>query len=419
METTTCLPQYNLILVRYNEIWLKSTKVKIRMLKTLMKNIKTVLKREQIPFHKFQLSKDTSRIFFFFKNDNIPRASEVFKKVFGVFSFSPAARTSSSIKNISEKSIDIAKQVVKDGDTFALRARRSGKHDFSSKDVAMEVGKNIIDEFSKSGIHLKVNLSNPDKIIHIEVREDFSYVFTDIIKSEWGGLPIESRKKIAAIDIGRLNDLLAGFLMMRRGAVVFPVLFDIVEDDTLFEKRKTNWSFVKQFTPFLTFTLIRVKFKDALKKICEQVQQVDICGACRMIRFATVASIMETPEASHLEGVRALTDGISLNNSVKCPDRVDLFSLSLNPFFSKLPIFTPNIGMDADSEAQCVFKINEKLRKIDYCPINPQEQEFNLERLKKYKDSLDFDKIVKDCVNRSEKIIIRESDITLKQSTNG
>ncbi|MFX1395538.1 MAG: THUMP domain-containing protein [Promethearchaeota archaeon] len=409
MEPIHCLPQYNLILIRYNEIWLKSMKVKMRMLKTLMKNIKIILKREQITFHKYQLSKDTSRILFFFKNRDIPKASKVLRNIFGIFSFSPATRTSSTIKTISDKSIEIAKKVLKYGNTFALVVRRSGKHDFSSKDIAIEVGKNIIEEFSKIGIYLEVNLSNPDKKIFIEVREEFSYIFTEILKSDWGGLPIESRKKIAAMDIGRLSDLLAGFLLMRRGGVLFPVLFDIIENEALFKKRKANWAIVKQFTPFHTFNILRIRFKKALSLICERVQKTDICGVCRMVRFATIASIVEPQKYSYFEGVRALTDGISFNNSAKCPICVDLYSLSLNGFFSELPIFTPNIGLNSDSEIQCVLRINKNFEKIDYCPITPHNQEFNIERLNQYKDTLDIENIVKDCVNRAESIIIRGS----------
>ncbi len=86
----THLESYNIIKVNPSpEIWLKSRKVKIRMLKALMNNIKNSLKHAKIPFHKYQLSKDSARIFFFFNSEDIKKASEVIKKAFGVYSFSP------------------------------------------------------------------------------------------------------------------------------------------------------------------------------------------------------------------------------------------------------------------------------------------------------------------------------------------
>jgi len=56
----------------------------------------------------------------------------------------------------------------------------------------------FINEFI--GLNLKVNLTNPKKKIFIEVRQEFTYIFTDIIGSKWGGLPIETQKKIIIMD---------------------------------------------------------------------------------------------------------------------------------------------------------------------------------------------------------------------------
>ena len=148
MEKLHLLEQYNLVLIRYSEIWLKSQKVKIRMLKILMDNIKKALNRNGIPFNKYQLSKDSSRIFFFFKNNDLNNAIVVLKKVFGIFSISPALRTSNKINNISERVMEIAKEILEKGDTFALRVRRSGNHDYTSIDVARIIGKKIIEELS-------------------------------------------------------------------------------------------------------------------------------------------------------------------------------------------------------------------------------------------------------------------------------
>ena len=221
------LPQYNLILIRYNEIWLKSTKVKMRMLKILMQNIRNMLEKAEISYHKYQLSKDSTRIFFFFKNEDLPAAVEVLKKVFGIYTLSPALRTSNRMKNITERAVEIAHQVLKEGDSFAIRSKRSGTHDFTSQDVARKAGQAVLEGLNH--LNLSVDLSSPDEKIFIEVRGQFSYVFTDIVESKWGGLPIEPRKKVFVMDVGRRTDLLAGFLLARRGCQIFPVLFDMTE----------------------------------------------------------------------------------------------------------------------------------------------------------------------------------------------
>ncbi|MBD3256688.1 MAG: hypothetical protein GF383_16460, partial [Candidatus Lokiarchaeota archaeon] len=121
-KKTTILDSYNLILIRYtDEIWLKSRKVRMRMLNILMDNIVNTLNRENIPFHKYQLSKDATRIFFFFKNDDIPRAIILLRNVFGIYSLSPSLRTSAKLKNIAERTIEVGKSILKKDDSFALR----------------------------------------------------------------------------------------------------------------------------------------------------------------------------------------------------------------------------------------------------------------------------------------------------------
>ena len=399
MEKNLILEQYNLILIRYAEIWLKSQKVKIRMLKFLMNNIKNMLKRKGIPFNKYQLSKDSSRVFFFFNNKDIPNAIEVLKNAFGVHSLSPAIRTSNSLKNITERTIELAKEILEKGDSFALRVRRSGKHDYTSMEVAKIVGKAVIDNLSNH--NLKVNLTHPKKQIFIEIRQDFSYIFSQVIKSKWGGLPIEPVKKILVMDVGRLNDLIAGFLLMRRGSEIYPVLFDITEDKALNDIWISNWKEVTDYIPFNQFRLRKVNLYNILKKLSSELSDIQyFCGICRLIRFDLLSRILTVSNFSFYEKIRAITDGASLSCSSICSDSVDLDSLALNHLISKFPIFTPLIGFGRDSIQNLAFKISKKFKPIEYCPFKPKDQEFDAEKLNKIYDNLNLDKILEESVEK-------------------
>ncbi|RLE94758.1 MAG: hypothetical protein DRN04_02495 [Thermoprotei archaeon] len=54
-------------------------------------------------------------------------------------------------------------EVIDRNQSFAVRAERSGKHNFTSIDIAATVGQAIIDSFRRdTGVRLKVNLKNPD-----------------------------------------------------------------------------------------------------------------------------------------------------------------------------------------------------------------------------------------------------------------
>ena len=404
MNDFTNLEYYNLILIRYTgEIWLKSTKVKIRMIKTLMENIKSKLKHSSIPFHKYQMSNDSSRIFFFFKNEDIPQALHAIGQVFGIYSVSPALRTSSALKNITEKTLNVAEKVLENGDSFALRVRRSGNQEFTSKDIAIKVGQAVMDTFSE--LNLKVNLSSPKKKIYIEVRDDFSYIFTDIIKNTWGGLPIEGRKKILIMDVGRLNDLLAGFLLMRRGAMLYPILFDLCDNKKEFEKRISNWEETLEFASLYNFMIIKINLTELLEYVSNKLDEKGyFCAICRLVRFDIISRLLKMSDLKIFEGIRAISDGISLNSMTFCDDNVDLESIALNPMFSEYPIFTPVVGLDSKNIKKFLSNITESLKTVDYCRFKPTNQGFDLNEVKSLYLSLDLDDKLEDCLNKSKEL---------------
>ncbi|MFX0057171.1 MAG: THUMP domain-containing protein, partial [Candidatus Heimdallarchaeota archaeon] len=333
MDKIQILKQYNLILIRYGEIWLKSQKVKIRMLKILMNNIKKVLNRNNISFHKYQLSKDSSRIFFFFNNEDLIDAINILKNVFGIYSISPALRTSSNLKNISERTIEAAKEILQHHDSFALRIKRSGKHDYNSLEIAKVVGQEILDNMKE--LNLKVNLTNPNKKIYIEVRDEFAYIFSQIIRNNWGGLPIEPPKKVIVMDIGRINDIVAGFLMMRRGCVIYPVLFDNMNNNNYFKNWVSNWEIIRDYFPLNNFRLLKVDLFHILERIFERIEDKQhYCSICKLVRLNILARLLEISKFLDLRKSVGIIDGVSLNKSTLCPDEIELETISLNYLFS-------------------------------------------------------------------------------------
>ena len=196
---------FDLIIVRYAEIGLKSESVRRRFERQLIENIRYALNREGIVA---TIQTERGRIFLI--TGQIERALEVLKKIFGVASVSPSAETSSTMENIVKKSLEMMAEIPKDGKTFAVRVRRTGNHDFTSQDVAVEVGREI-----KKKYNLKVNLEKPDIELFVEVRDEKSYLFFEKIKGP-GGLPAGTQGKILSL-IRNRNDILALWYMLRRG----------------------------------------------------------------------------------------------------------------------------------------------------------------------------------------------------------
>ncbi len=66
------------------------------------------------------------------------------------------------------------------GQSFAVRALRTGKHPFTSLDIARVAGQAVIDRYASArGVRLRVNLRAPQVVVRVELRHSLCYVGVD------------------------------------------------------------------------------------------------------------------------------------------------------------------------------------------------------------------------------------------------
>jgi len=198
----------SLFLVRYGELGLKSPKVKKRFQKMLKKNIEDAFLKGDT---QCITSMDWGRIYLHTDKDDI--AKEILRKTFGITSFSRVIETSADLDEICKTAAEYSKGIIPNNSTFAVRARRTGDHKYTSQDVAKEVGSAILS--ANKVKYLKVNLSQPDNKIFVEVRHNRAFIFSEKILGP-GGFPIGSQGKVLAV-ISDKKSLYAAWLMMKRG----------------------------------------------------------------------------------------------------------------------------------------------------------------------------------------------------------
>ena len=222
---------YNLIIIRYGEIALKGKKVRNRFEDVLVSNIKSA-------FNTFNLAgkieKQRGRIFIY--TTKIKEGTIILKKIFGIISVSPAFETTSDIKSISKLALDVCKNNIDKKKSFAIRTTRTGNHDFSSQDISIKIGADVVKE-----IKAKVDLTKPDFELFIEIRNDRAFVFTDKISCV-GGMPQGSQGNILSI-IDSNSSILASWYLLKRGC---KITF-LINDESLEQTLKTfsrDW-FVK------------------------------------------------------------------------------------------------------------------------------------------------------------------------------
>jgi thiamine biosynthesis protein ThiI len=251
--------KFELILVRYGEIGLKAKETRKRFENTLINNIKNALNIEQIPN---KIKREWGRVYVY--TEYIDRVIPVLKRVFGITSVSPASFTESNMIFISKMSLYISKFFITPERSFALRVTRTGNHDFTSQDVAIKVGKAI-----EKSTNVKVNLSNPDVELFIEVRDDFSYFFTEKIRGT-GGLPLGSQGKVLAL-IEDSKSILAAWYLLKRGcAVVFAI---------------TNKKILDSLNSFTSYWYVKptIVFIDSKKNLFNELNKLVIDYKCDSI----------------------------------------------------------------------------------------------------------------------------------------
>jgi thiamine biosynthesis protein ThiI len=197
------------LLVRFGELALKSKFVRRQLRDRLVGNIQDLFAAERV---ECLTRADQGRIYV--DVDDVPAATSALRRVFGIVSFSPARAASSDPEEIAGVVVELAKARLRDGGSFAIRARRTGTHPYSSQDLSKLLGRRVQDALPGA----EVDLSHPGLEIHVEVRENRSYVFTEIVEGP-GGLPMGSQGRALAV-VDSEAGMIAAWLAMKRGCKV-------------------------------------------------------------------------------------------------------------------------------------------------------------------------------------------------------
>lgn len=212
-----------LYLLRYSEVALKSHRVRNRFLSAMISHLEDLLVADGI---EAGITSEWGRIFL----RGPASASYAIRRCFGVVSYSPVERCEASVPIIARKATELAGQLIHEGMSFAIRARRTGTHTFTSQVIAVESGRAILEALDPDGDGtIRVDLGKPDIEIFIEVRQKDAYLFTERFPGP-GGLPFGTQGTVWA-RLSTRDDALAAYLLMKRGCLVKVVLDDEISSD--------------------------------------------------------------------------------------------------------------------------------------------------------------------------------------------
>ncbi|HXZ90092.1 MAG TPA: THUMP domain-containing protein, partial [Candidatus Dormibacteraeota bacterium] len=203
------------VLVASSEFILKSSAVRRTLEQRLIDDLKFALRRENLDCSRVE--KEAARFVVFGTKQN-ELAAAVCRNVFGVAYAAPAVLlTNPTMEDIVQAILELARQRLVPGKSFAIRAHRSTYGVVSRHGVELEGGSMILRAFKDREV--SVDLDDPDLTFYVDLVSADAYVYSQKLNGP-GGLPLSAKwRTLAVLDSGPLS-VLAALAMMRRGCVV-------------------------------------------------------------------------------------------------------------------------------------------------------------------------------------------------------
>jgi thiamine biosynthesis protein ThiI len=324
---------FPIVLVRFGEIALKSRNTRMTLRRLLRHNVLTVLKVNGLQVERIEDTWDRLIIY----TDASDKVAQVLSKVFGVVSTSASIECKSEINDIAKIVSEMARENLKQGDRFAIRVRRVGKHEFTTHQVASTCGSSVIQTAKEAGIQVSVDLESPDHEFFIEVRDKRSFLYGSVVRGV-GGLPLGSQGKIVSL-LTDYGSIIATWLVMKRGCTPIVVVFDTKEQfQDLINTVKVSllpFSLGELRIVILPFTEMNLKTDSSVLQKC--------------LEFLAVNDI------ASLEGAAGIVTSERLDpSSSKELERLEMYG-----GFVQFPVFYPLIGLGEEDLNSLVETIGE------------------------------------------------------------
>ena len=376
------------LLVRYGEVFLKGAN-RPHFLKLLTDNVKRAVK----PIGGRVWLSD-SRIYVSDVEDMDECVRRV-RKVFGLYSVSPAIECEKDLDVIAEQCIEMMKG--KRGSFKVYGKRSDKKFPMNSLEFAAELGGRILE----SNPHLTVDIHNPQHKLRVEIRDN-CYICCEEIMAV-GGLPMGSSGRAALLLSGGIDSPVAGYCMMKRGVRCCAIHFQSppytgeLARDKVMQLAKEMAEYSGGMRVYL------VPFTKCQLEIHEKCPE----GLGTLITRRFMMRIAQ--EIAKQNECNALITGESLGQvasqtmeSIVCTDAV-----------CEMPVFRPLIGMDKTEIMDIAKRIGTYETSIlpyeDCCtvftPRHPVTKP-KLDTMPKAESRLDVDALVREAVEGTELVIV-------------
>lgn len=388
-----------MILIKYGELTTKKANRNL-FISHLYKDIKDKLKDYNI-----NIIKDNSRMYIE-TNDDIESITNILTKVFGIHSIVIAYKVNTNTDIIKEKVLEVVRNI--NFKTFKVDTKRSYKEfPYTSMEFNNVIGGLIL----KNIPNISVDVHNPEYTLKLEIRNDYTYIYTKEIMGA-GGYPNGVAGKGLLMLSGGIDSPVSGYLAMKRGIKLECIYFESPPHTSIQAKNKVK-SLVKKLTNYQSeIKLYVVNFTKIQEEIYKNADPEYMITIMRRMMYRISEKIIKrnnlyvliNGESVGQVASQTLTSMNVINNVTNIPvlrpvccmdkleiidiaKKIDTYETSILPYEDCCTIFLPKHPVINPTLDKCLLYetlfdyeelINEAVNNIEIIKINNNEDKFNL-----------------------------------------
>ena len=379
-------------MIKYGELSTKKDNIKV-FIDKLNSNVS-----KKLADYDVSISKNKVRMFIDIKDYNEVDIISKLKEVFGIHSIVVCYKCNKSIEDINI----LAKELIDKENitTFKVETNRADKgFKYNSLEVSKMVGAYLL----KNVNDLKVDVHNPEITLHVEIRDDNTYLYTKEIKG-LGGYPVGIQGKGLLMLSGGIDSPVAGFLASKRGIDIDCIYFDSPPHTSLEAKNKVITLAKKLCNYGNNINLYVIPFTEIQLAIYKNIEPTYMITILRRMMYRiservakmTKSRIIINGESIGQVASQTLNSMYVINNvtsypvirPVACLDKLEIIEIAKN-------IDTYETSILPDEDCCTIFVPKHPV-------INP-----NLDKCIYFETLIDYEKLIDEAIENMTKIDVK------------
>ncbi len=339
-----------------------------------------------------KIFKDLSRMYIEFDDKDLDTILKRINNIFGIHEYLVAYKVETSEEEIKKNVLEIVKK--EKFNTFKVETKRSFKgFPINSQDLSRQLGGLIL----KNIEGIKVDVHNPELHVNVEVREKYTYIYTNYYYG-LGGYPNNTLGKGLLMLSGGIDSPVAAYLAMKRGVHVEAVYFEAIPHTSINARNKVI-ELCKKLSVYTTSIKLHIipftEIQEAIYKTADQDYVITIMRRMmyriteRLAKRRRCLAIINGESIGQVAS-QTLTSMNVINNvtnlpvirPVACLDKIeimdiarkiDTYDISILPyedcctvFVPKHPVINPKLSLCEEMETRFDYKelINKTMKNV-------------------------------------------------------